>query len=673
MKKKLFSICFILICVFSLNAQSFFSEEPTATDRHLSEEEFRNGVQAWYRGYYNESILQFEKALSYLPEEALILDWLGRAYYKAGLEGTALEQWRIASDLGYGGSLLKNKIEIIENRRITGSDVESNIRYVETGTFPGSNGDTLFFSQPISVLPNKDGTVWVLAYGSNELLLFDINGTIINRIRGPINGFDRPMDIIQQSSGNLLVTEYLGDRIAQLDSTGNFITYIGEKGRADGQLLGPQYIAQDSSENIYVTDYGNARVVVFDKTGKWLFNFGNLKSPTGITIIDDIVYIADNIIGNISMYDTNGNYLDDLVEENSFKNIESLRHYGEDIIASDSNKVYFISLDRGQIREFINVGNAPTQFTTADVDVNGNILATDFFNDDVVVLSSMSDLVGGLFVQIEKVYAEEFPHVTVELRVQDRNYNPVVGLKDINFLITEEQRPVSQQKLIGAADENDVCDITILIDRNFSTQDYSTAIDSVVQEIAKNMPDSAILRIVTASNTPLTEYKGNPSVMDTFSSANIRNPLTSIPSTDLAIRLAANDLVTAQPKRAIVYVTTGDSQPNAFDNYALTDISSYLNNNGISFFVVNLTNQNLSSDIDYIVKHTPGEEYFVFRPQGLTSLVQDIIDVPLGLYQFSYVSSLPTDFGKLFLPVESEVYLMNSSGRDETGYFTPYQ
>ncbi len=672
MKKVLF-ICCMFFFVFPLLSQDYAIEKTTTSDRYFAEQEFRNGVQAWYRGYFNESILQFEKALSYLPEDPLILDWLGRAYYRAGLEGTALEQWKIASNLGYGGPLLKNKIDIVENRRITGSDIDSTIRYVEAGVFPGSSGETLFFNQPVSVLPNNNGTTWILAYGSNELLLFDINGQIISRSRGPLNGFDRPMDILEQSSGNLLVTEYAGDRIAQLDSKGNLIKYIGSKGRGDGELLGPQYLAQDSSENIYVTDYGNARVVVFDRDGNWLFDFGSFASPTGITIIDGILYIADNIRGNISMYDTNGNFLDILVEEGSFKSIESLRYTGDFILACDTSIVYAVDIASGKMRDFIDVGNAPTQFTTADVDVNGNVIATDFYNNDVVVLSSMTDLVGGLYVQIERVYADNFPNVTVELRVQDRDSNPIVGLKEVNFLLTEDQRPVAQQKLIGIADENDICDITILIDRNVLTQDFSSAIDTAVQEIAKTMPSNGTLRIVSAGMSPLTEYEGYPELMKTFSSNNLRTPVTFTPSTDIAIRLAANDLINVQAKRGIIYLTTGDSHSNAFNNYALTDISAYLKNNGISFSVVNLTTQNLSSDINYIVKQTPGEEYFVFRPQGLTSIVQDIIDIPVGLYQFSYVSSLPTDFGNLFLPIEAEVYLMNSSGRDETGYFSPYK
>ncbi len=675
--KKIYYVLVVILCLLAcslqLYSQTFTVSEPTAADRGFAAEEFRRGVQAWYRGSFNESILQFEKALSYLPEEPLILDWLGKAYYRSGLEGTALDQWQLASDIGYGGLLLQNKIEIIKNRRITGSDSEDMVRFVESGTFPGLSGETLYFSQPISVLPNADGSIWVLAYGSNELVRFDVNGQIISRIKGPLNGFDRPMDIMEQDNGNLLVSEYAGDRISQLSPSGAFITYFGSKGIGDGQILGPQYIAQDSSENVYVTDFGNGRVVVFDYTGQWLYNFGNFTSPTGITIIDDIVYVADSIVGNISMYDTSGNFLDFLVEDNTFEQVEALRNWGDYILASDTNSIYAIDTHNGQTYEVVNMGNAPGRLTSAEISKNGNIVASDFHNNNVILLSRMSELVGGLFVQIERVYSDNFPNVTVELRVQNRSREPIVGLQDVNFLLTEEQRPVSEQRLIGIADSNDFLDITILIDRNATTQEYTQAIDTAVREIAAAMSANSTLRIVSAGASPVTEYEGDPSLMERFSSANLRTPFTNTPATDLAIRLSANDLINATPKRAIIYVTAESSNPIAFSNYALTDISSYLNNNGISFLVVNLDNQNLSPDIDYIVKNTPGEEYFVFRPEGLHALVNDVLEIPVGLYQFSYVSSLPTDFGSLFLPVEAEVYLMNRSGRDETGYYAPLE
>ena len=53
--------------------------------------------------------------------------------------------------------------------------------------------------------------------------------------------------------------------------------------------------------------------------------------------------------------------------------------------------------------------------------------------------------------------------------------------------------------------------------------------------------------------------------------------------------------------------------------------------------------------------------------------MSDMRTVPNGLYTITSTSLLPTDLGRAYLPVEIEVYLLNRSGRDETGYFSPLQ
>ena len=151
-------------------------------------EEFRRGVQAYYRNSYSDAVNQFEKALSYMPSDNLILDWLGKAYYHSGLEGTALSKWKAASESGYGGLLLQNKIEIVGERRVRPERYDYNSRFTEAGVFHGTVNGVQLFKSPVSVLPNPDGTFWTLAYGSNEMVLMNVNGAAINRITGPLNG-----------------------------------------------------------------------------------------------------------------------------------------------------------------------------------------------------------------------------------------------------------------------------------------------------------------------------------------------------------------------------------------------------------------------------------------------------------------------------------------------------
>ena len=644
----------------------------------FASEEFRRGVQAYYKGAFNEAIVQFEKALAYLPDDNLILDWLGKAYYKAGLEGSALSYWNNASENGYGGLLLENKIEIVRERRVTGDSTDKLMRFSEAGAFPGEFKGNLIFSGPVSVQPNYDGTMWVAAYNTNEVILLNQNGKVVNRIEGPVNGFDRPSDIIRLHDGNLLVCEQAGDRLALLNSKGRFEKYIGSKGRGTGQVVGPLYLAQDYLERIYVTDYGNRRIDVFDKDGEPVFFFGKksgdfagLKGPTGIAVIDESVFVADDQTGSIYEFDRAGNFIRELVEKGTFKKPEAIKYWNGSLIVCDSNRVVSVDSDSGAIFEYVRTGNAPSRVTSASPDVNGNVIVTDFTANEVYVMSKVQELVGGLFVQIEQIDASKFPNVTVELRVENRHRQPVVGLQEENFYLTENMRPVSKLKLLGAASNNTDADITIIIDRSINSAEYAREIESSVKEVAASMNGIGTLRIVAAGAIPAVEYVGRPDLLGDFSLEALKTKQTKSAACDLALRLASNDLINAAKKRGIVLITAGAANSLTFEKYNLAELSSYMNNNSISLSVIQLDQGSLGDELSYVAESTSGNTYYVFRPQGLSDVVKDIIELPQGIYQLSFTSAMSTNFGTNYLPLESEVYLLNRSGRDETGYFAP--
>ena len=646
----------------------------------FASEEFRRGVQAYYKGAFNEAIVQFEKALAYLPDDNLILDWLGKAYYKAGLEGSALSYWNNASENGYGGLLLENKIEIVRERRVTGDSTDKLMRFSEAGAFPGEFKGNLIFSGPVSVQPNYDGTMWVAAYNTNEVILLNQNGKVVNRIEGPVNGFDRPSDIIRLHDGNLLVCEQAGDRLALLNSKGRFEKYIGSKGRGTGQVVGPLYLAQDYLERIYVTDYGNRRIDVFDKDGEPVFFFGKksgdfagLKGPTGIAVIDESVFVADDQTGSIYEFDRAGNFIRELVEKGTFKKPEAIKYWNGSLIVCDSNRVVSVDSDSGAIFEYVRTGNAPSRVTSASPDVNGNVIVTDFTANEVYVMSKVQELVGGLFVQIEQIDASKFPNVTVELRVENRHRQPGVGLQEENFYLTENMRPVSKLKLLGAASNNTDADITIIIDRSINSAEYAREIESSVKEVAASMNGIGTLRIVAAGAIPAVEYVGRPDLLGDFSLEALKTKQTKSAACDLALRLASNDLINAAKKRGIVLITAGAANSLTFEKYNLAELSSYMNNNSISLSVIQLDQGALGDELSYVAESTSGNTYYVFRPQGLSDVVKDIIELPQGIYQLSFTSAMSTNFGTNYLPLESEVYLLNRSGRDETGYFAPLQ
>lgn len=683
-KKIVIAFVFSAFSFFSVFSQTssagLYSGNVRTSEEGFAAQEFRRGVQSYYRGTFNDAVMQFEKALGYMPNDSLILEWLGKSYYHSGMEGTAVKSWSKAVQNGYGGLLLKNKIEIVQDRRTGAFRSDFNARYTEAGAFSGSYGEGMVFSGPVSVLPENDGTVWVLAYGSNELVKLNINGTVVSRVTGPMNGFDRPMDLIRLEDGTMLVTESAGNRLCVLDKKGKFIKYIGKKGRAVGNLVGPQYAAQDSRQNIYVSDYGNRRIAVFDRDGKGLFCFGaarddfaGLKGPTGIAVAGENVYVADNIFGGIYEFDLAGNFQRVLVPEKTFQHPESIRVWNDYLVVCDSNRVFSVDSGSGSVFENISAGNAPARLTCAVPDVNGNVVVSDVISNEVYVMSKMQELVGGLFVQIEKVNASKFPEVFVDVRVENRYRSAVVGLGENNFYITEQKRPVNKLKYLGSSSYSQFSDITLLIDRSQRSSEFGEQINAAVREIAASMKNRGTLKIVSASKIPALEYSGKPSGALKFDVAALKNPVSDEIPLDLALRLAANDLVNAEHKRAVVIISAGKVSLNAFEKYSLSETAAFLNNNHISVASVLLTQNACAEELDYIVSNTPGKEYYIFRPEGLSGIVGDLVDIPSGLYTFSYTSVLSTNFGEKYLPVEVEAYLLNRSGRDECGYFAPLQ
>ncbi|MCR4953336.1 MAG: hypothetical protein K6A43_04595 [Treponema sp.] len=682
-----------LLCVLSLISAFSFAQDMNATaglivpeDRIRSSnegfaaEEFRRGVQAYYKGSFNEAIVQFEKALSYLPADNLILEWLGKAYYKSGMEGSALSYWQAAADNGYGGLLLQNKIEIVRERRVTGDSAAKLMRLSEAGSFYGENNGIQIFNGPTSVQTNTNGTIWVTAYSSNELLHINQNGMVIDRITGPVNGFDRPVDVIKLKDGKLLVSESAGNRLALLNKYGLFEKYIGERGTALGQLVGPQYLAQDSLERIYVSDFGNRRIDVFDKDGNALFFFGTktqgfagLKGPTGIVVAGDSIFVADSLSGCIYEFDTAGNFLRELVEKGTFIRPEALKLWEDVIIVCDQNRIISVDKDSGALFEYARTGNNPSRVMAAAPDVNGNVIAADFTANEIYIMSRVQELVGGLFVQLEEIDASKFPNVTLEVKVENRHRQPVVGLAQENFYLSENKRQVGNVKYLGSASNNTEADITIVIDRSNSNKLYKAEIEKAVKEIAESMSESSVLRVVSAGDIPITEYFGKPYGVKDFTLEALKGKLSAHAPIDLALRLSANDLINAAKKRAIILITDGSVGTGSFSKYTLAEIAAYLDNNSIDFSMIQVSQNSVSEEYDYLLKNTPGELYYIYRPEGLGFVVNDIVELPKGIYQLSYTSTMTTNFGEKYLPVEVEVYLLNRSGRDETGYFAPLQ
>jgi len=683
-----FGLIFLFINIF-LNAQNGDNRPSPNTGASgaaaiTAAEEFRLGVHAYNRFAYNEAVNSFERALSFRPGEARYLDWLGKAYYRSGFEDTALAQWRAAMDI-YGrntgaGILLNSRIETVANRRFLLPVKDDGMRYVGAGRYPGKYEDNVLYRQPTSVLSNKDGSIWVVAYGSNEIIKIDVNGMIRERKRGPLNGFDRPYDLVRGIDGRLYLSEYRGGRVSVLDSNGDWLFYIGSEGLSNGQFIGPQNLAVDEDGYLYVVDYGNRRISKFDPDGLFILSFGlksaffpGMLSPTGIAAGGGKIYVADNAAKAVFMFDPNGNYLGALAAS-GLKNPESLRFLSDGtILAADANRVLLIDPDSAIVRELGLAGGEKVRITCAEMDRNGNIAAANFYGGEITIMTRFDDLASGFFVQIRNVNSERFPVVTVELTVEDRLRRPILGLNGNNFTFSEGGMVIGDLAILAKGSLNYEADISILVERSEKTANQRDDLAAAARDInaaIKGMENSKVVSVISAGYQPRRERHDNSLETAVRGTSDSFGPRWRF---DQGLRLAATDLLAVSPKRSVVYIGSGVLGDMAFEQYTLSEMACYLANNGIVFNAVITGGGQISPAITYLCLQTGGKAVYLYQPRGIGELIKSVADNPSGLYSFSYTSRLPTDFGRAWLQLETEVYMMERSGRDNTGYFPPLE
>ena len=688
-------LSFLALCLIAA-ASSFAQFEPDFSSAGAGEQ-FRLGVQAYQKGRYSEAILLFEKSLAYEPDQPLISFWLGRAYLKSGFESTALRAWDPILGDPSAPPFIRAKAEGLSARRMAGDLLDDSATFVEMARFEGKKGRTTYFLRPSSILPQRDGSVLVVAQGSDALLVIDPNGVIRSTEKGGLQGLDRPFGLASLPDGTFFVTEFNGDRISRLGG-GKPLTF-GSKGRGPGQVLGPQYAVCDEDGYLYVSDYGNTRILKFDADGNFLFAFGlkseafpGFVSPSGLAEKDGVLYAADSFRKSIYRFDLSGNYLGAMAEgAMHFPEGLSFWKDGTALLVADTDRILSIDLETETPTVVYQSPDRKARIVGAAPDYNGNLLACDFDASAILVLTEAPLIAAGYDVEIERIMADAFPKVTLDVTVRDRLGHPVVGLKAPNFHLseritkkttvvergvgvihTEESLvPVSGMEFVGSATAASPVRISFLLGRSPSMSLY---VDSLRETIASLYgafagKGPASFSLVTAGPVPSQDVVLGGNVADLTRA--ILKPAQEGGRFDLGLRLAASGLLPSGPRDAVVYLGTGSVDDASFGATTLFDLASLLQNNGIRLYAVIVGDNAVSPALRYLVEASGGRVYAASRPRGMGDVAADITGAASGRYRLTFTSAADSGFGENYLTVAAEAYLYEKSGRDELGYFVP--
>ena len=642
---------------------------------------FRQGVVAFHTGFFNQAVQAFQRAGTFEPDNPLILEWLGWAYYRSGFVDAALAQWSFLDDRGLSNPFLRSVAEIVTARRgrlPESTSAQGVGRFVELGHIPGilENG-AVRFRRPTSARPRDDGSFYVVGFAEDTVHQMSINGVITNTLQGGIQGFSQPYDILETSEGRLFVSEFGADRITEVNSNDFVVGRIGSRGRGDGELLGPQYLAEDEEGFLYVTEWGNSRVSKFSPDGEFVLSFGGpaigyegLSGPSGIVIYDSRVYVSDVAQAEIDVFDTSGNYLMSL-GGGLFSRPEGVSVYAENtLLVSDAGRVLLFDLTLEAIAEAF-AGPPGARIMLSSIDVNGMLLAADFDRRRILQLGTVDSVYSGYFVTVDRVTSGAFPTVDVYVRVEDRWGDPIVGLTEENFYLTEQGVPIADAELVYREDLDRRARVSLVADRR---SDVVPLLDDLA-EAAQTLTGAALaegdVRVVIAGERPFVESE-DAAPLEAAQAIRSAGSIAE-EGLDLAIRLAADEVVPLAGKKGVVLMSDGGTAPDSFAEYGLRELADYLVNNDVALYLVHTGTASPASELLFLTEVTGGGVYNLLDPAGIAGLIPHLRGRHSGRYVLQYPSSAETGFGRNFIEIAVETFLANRSGRGESGYFAPLE
>ena len=212
----------------------------------------------------------------------------------------------------------------------------------QENTWVNTNGDTLSV-YPSSVLLSACQVSYI--YSSEKILCLNTDNDEVSirshdgvLLKSLTAKFDNPIRAVFSSQETLILDN---EHVHAFDSEGNYKFSFGSSGHKVGDFSKPTSIAMDDHA-IYIADTGNKRIQVYSRKGLFLKSIGSktekqLLQPSSVAVNKQgHIYVADNELHKVFMFDNQGDLLKQLTAPQSFNAIY-------DITTMPNNTLYVMA------------------------------------------------------------------------------------------------------------------------------------------------------------------------------------------------------------------------------------------------------------------------------------------------------------------------------------------
>jgi DNA-binding beta-propeller fold protein YncE/lysophospholipase L1-like esterase len=191
------------------------------------------------------------------------------------------------------------------------------------GSFTHTESREAPFGEPNALAVDKSANIWVTDSTHDHLIEFNSNREFVRQVgsEGTGNGqFKGIGGVVTDSSGDIFVSDSGNDRIQEFSSAGTFLKAFGSSAPGSGQLLSPGAVAIDASANVWVLNGTGAqeggRIVEFSSSGTFVSQVGSKGSaggqllyPDGLAFSGGNLYVSEVSPHRVQELSTSGTFI----------------------------------------------------------------------------------------------------------------------------------------------------------------------------------------------------------------------------------------------------------------------------------------------------------------------------------------------------------------------------